>query len=383
MRLPNLKRHIAKTFKQPAYAFKVGLARLMAHLYYYYADGRAPNPESLTFFLTHKCNLHCVMCGQWGEGGITKKQSTKFIMEELPVEALYKVIDEIAAFSPSITLFGGEPLLHKNCIDIIRYIKAKKMHCLMITNGFLIHDHANELVASGLDELNVSLDGPRDLHDQIRGLSGLFERIMKGLELIHTLKHSCGSKKPLVNIQCTITRYNYHRLEEMLAVADCAHADSLTFHNLIFTDKETLCRQKKYDELLGSSSADWEGFDFEPGIDTALLHKKMELIRSGRYNFDIDFYPNFTHTELDRYYNDPDFVPGEYPARCLSPWLAAYLFPDGNIRPCLNGSYTFGNIKDGNFNSIWNSRKAIHYRQALKKNALFPACVRCTELYRY
>jgi Fe-coproporphyrin III synthase len=246
-----------------------------------------------------------------------------------------------------------------------------------------VENHASDLVASGLDELNVSLDGARDLHDQIRGMPGLFEKIMAGLELIKGLKTLDKKNKPLVNIQCTITRYNYHRLEEMMAVVERAGADAITFHNLIFTNKDILEKQKVFDDMLGCSSDAWQGFSYDPGIDTALLREKMEVIRSLRHPFSIDFYPNFSYPALERYYKDPCFVPSEYPARCLSPWLVAYIFPDGSVRPCLNCSYSFGTIKEGPFAGIWNSPKALIYRQTLRKNKTFPVCARCTELYRY
>ena len=50
----------------------------------------------------------------------------------------------------------------------------------------------------------------------------------------------------------------------MVDVARSLHADSLTFHNLIFLDRETLQQQKQYDDLLGNSSKSWEGFVFDP-----------------------------------------------------------------------------------------------------------------------
>lgn len=380
---PNFRRLIYKAMKQPGYALKVAARRLAAHGYYRFGNGRSGNPESITLFLTHKCNLHCKMCGQWGEGGVTKKQSTQFICEELPVDTLRSMIDEISDFSPSITLFGGEPLLYKDCIEIIKYIKSKKMHCLVITNGSLIEPLAKQLVESRLDELNVSIDGPRDTHDRIRGLPGLFDGILAGLELVKLIKTARGLSKPLVNIQCTITKDNYLTLDQMADVARRAGADSMTFHNLIFTNKDILARQKKFDGLLACSSADWDGFDFDPGIDPAALSAKVGRIISENPDLKIDLYPNFSGRQLERYYNDPSFIPSEYPARCLSPWIAAYVFPDGEVRPCLNCSYSYGNIKKAPFKKIWNSQNAVKYRLILKENKIFPVCSRCTELYRY
>lgn len=391
MSLPgNFNRSFSKALKQPFYAAGVLKKRLMARAHYRFSGGKSGYPEAITLFLTHKCNLHCKMCGQWGEGGVTKKAASDgagHILTELPFDSIKTLIDDISPFRPSITLFGGEPLLHTRAIDIIRHIKSKGMHCLVITNGFLLEKLAAQLVPSGLDELNVSLDGSATLHDEIRGMEGLFGKIMSGLREINRLKRLQGRKRPIINLQCTITKYNSAQLEQLIGVADEAGADSLTFHNLIFTNKKLLEEQKPYDDALNCSSRDWEGFDFEPGIDAEALLEKMRMIRAGRYPFSVDFYPNLSHDGLIRYYRDPCLAPdvhfAELPAKCLSPWIVAYVFPDGEVRPCLNRTYSFGNIKDAKFSDIWNSGKAVEYRMALKKAGIFPLCRRCTELYRY
>jgi radical SAM protein with 4Fe4S-binding SPASM domain len=381
--LRNAKRFAGKALKQPAYAIKVLFARLQAYASYSWARGKSSSPEAVTFFLTHRCNLRCRMCGQWGESGVTKKESAQYLREELSFSLFTSIIDGVAGFKPNITLFGGEPLLYPDCLKLIRYIKEKKLHCLMITNGFLLENSADEIVASGLDELNVSLDGDRELHDEIRGMPGLFDTIMRGLKKIHELKGESGKRTPLLNLQCTITQYNYRDLEQLIGVAEEAHADSLTFHNLIFVSREALERQKEYDTLLGCSSRDWEGFVFDPGIDTQLLSRQIRRILAGKYSFKVDFYPNFSFDELREYYRISGGIFREKGLRCLSPWMAAYIFPDGQVKPCLNSSYSFGNVKENGFLKIWNGKEAVSFRKFLKETKMFPACQRCTELYRY
>jgi len=204
------------------------------------------------------------MCGQWGEGGVTRQEGAIALDKQLSQQEVCSVIDDIAGFSPNITLFGGEPLLFPGCVELIRYIKNKGLHCLMITNGSLLERYAQDIVSAGLDELNLSLDGGSALHDEIRGMPGLFSRIMAGVDKINYFKATIKSKRPLINLQCTITRYNYLCLEQLLDVAAALKADSLTFHNLIFLNKAILQKQAIIDASLDSSSKDWEGFIFDP-----------------------------------------------------------------------------------------------------------------------
>lgn len=379
----NLRRFFYKTLRQPGYALRVAKLRLQANIYYFLRNGKASYPEAITLFLTHCCNLACRMCGQWGREGITRKQTSQYIQTELSLNELKSIIDDISRFKPNITLFGGEPLLYNGCIEIIKYIKQKEMHCLIITNGYLLEDLAEEIIDSGLDELNVSLDGNAALHDQIRGLPGLFTKITRGLKKINYFKAKHKKKRPFINLQCTITQYNYRYLEQLIDIAKSINADALTFHNLIFVNRRLLDKQKEFDNLLGCSSCDWEGFTFEPGIEPEVLSAKIKQILSGRYRFSVDFYPNFSYQELIQYYNNPSYFPCEYTCRCLSPWIVAYVFPDGEVRPCLNSSYSFGSLREDRFSKIWNSPQATRFRRMLKQNKIFPACVRCTELYRY
>jgi len=381
--LRNLKRFIAKSVKQPMYAAKVASRRFSAYYSYYFGRGRSSAPEAITFFLTRLCNLRCKMCGQWGDIGASKAEDIRKLQSWLSFEEIREVLEEVSIFSPGITLFGGEPLMHPDCIDIMKYIKKLKLHGLIITNGTLLERAAQDIVGAGWDELNISLDGDGPLHDQIRGLPGIFDRIMAGIDEVNKLKENFRVKKPLINIQCTVSQYNYEKLDVMLYVAKRAKANSLTFHNLIFLKRELVEEQKKFDGLLGCSSRDWEGFVFEPGIDPGGLFKKMQKILAGSHKFSVDFYPNFSEKALKEYYENPDYLPSEYAARCLSPWVCAYIFPEGDVKPCLNCSYSFGNIKIQSFIKAWNSEKAVRYRQTLKKEGIFPICRRCTELYRY
>jgi len=379
----NFKRFSNKVIKQPGYAARVLTRRAKAYFYYYFGQGTSGLPEAITLFLTHRCNLRCKMCGQWGDSGVTKKMSHDSIKEELPYREFEKFIDDVSVFKPNITLFGGEPLLYSHCLDLIKHIKNKKMHCLMITNGSLLEKYAEDLVDVGLDELNLSLDGGKNLHDKIRGMPGLFERITSGLKEVNRIKKERGVVKPIINLQCTIIKDNYRRLDELLEVVKDVGADSLTFHNLIFLRRDLIEKQKFYDKLLGCSSISWEGFVFEPEIASEVLYLKIREIMAPKHRFMIDFYPNFSLKGLKEYYENPAYLPSEYSSRCLSPWVTAYVFPNGQVRPCLNFDYSYGNIKFDKFMQIWNGDSAVRYRKVIKDRGIFPVCIRCTELYRY
>ncbi len=381
--LRNTRRFVGKALRQPVYAVRVAAKRLRAYAAYRAAGGRSPAPEAITFFLTRLCNLRCKMCGQWGDQGVTKKEGGAILRETLSQEAVGRVLEEVGALRPNITLFGGEPLLHPDVLAIMAAVKERGLHGLVITNGTLLDRFARPIVEMGWDELNISVDGDKALHEEIRGLPGVFDRIMGGIAKVNAAKKALRRKRPLINLQCTITKYNYEHLEVLLGVARQTEAASLTFHNLIFLGSKVMEEHRRVDQMLGCSSRDWEGFIFDPGIDPRRLFEKMRFVLSRPAAFSVDFYPNFTQKGVAEYYLRPDYLPSEYAPRCVSPWISAYVFPDGGVRPCLNCSFSFGNINETSFLKIWNSPEAVRYRQALQKEGIFPACRRCTELYRY
>ena len=114
-------------------------------------------------------------------------------------------------------------------------------------------------------------------------LPGAFDKISRGIGLINAAKSQRKQNKPLINIQCTINRHNYQRLDEFIEAVRQFKANAVTFHNLIFLNQEAIAKQKRIDGLLNCSSQDWEGFIFEPGIDSKKLYQKLKAILSREY----------------------------------------------------------------------------------------------------
>jgi MoaA/NifB/PqqE/SkfB family radical SAM enzyme len=87
----------------------------------------------------------------------------------------------VERFRPfSVTICGGEPLLRRDALEIIARVKHAPgwRYVSIITNGwFLSESKAAQLLATGLDQINVSLNFPDERQDEDRRLPGLFARI--------------------------------------------------------------------------------------------------------------------------------------------------------------------------------------------------------------
>src|SRR4030042_2337748 len=110
--IKNIKRTIAKASQQPTYALHAARMRFLSALSYRFRNGRSALPETISLLLTYRCNLHCQMCGQWGERGSLKNLPLAITRRYLELPLIERLIEEVKAFHPAITLFGGAPLLH-------------------------------------------------------------------------------------------------------------------------------------------------------------------------------------------------------------------------------------------------------------------------------
>jgi len=325
------------------------------------------------------------MCGQWGEDGWARKLAPETVKLELPVETLESLADDLASFKPAITLFGGEPLMFSEWERLVRALKSRHLRVNMITNGTLLDKFAEKTVDLGIDELIFSLDGPEEVHDSMRSGKGIFRKATEAFGKLAEYKRKTKRKYPKVNVNTTIFETNYQRLAEVVAIAESIGADAITFHHLIFLS-EAVCaaNSKVFRDEFSLECRDWVGFarDTLPDIDVDYLIETLHELKKRESGVSVSVYPNYTDEEIRAYYSSFEFKADSYAPRCISPWRTAYIFPNGDVKPCLDTCYIAGNILERRFTDIWNGEPMRNYRSVLKKMGHFPACTRCTEFYR-
>jgi len=383
--LRNLRRSIKKAREFPVYAVRAALMRARGSVSYRLGRGWSTPPETVSLLPSYACNLRCAMCGQWGEGGSSVYYTPEILSRRLSLSDIEAVVADLSRrkiLPPAITLFGGEPLLYKDIIGAVSLIKGAGLRVNIITNGTLLSRHAADLVAAGLDEIIFSLDGPPAVHDRVRGRDGVFEEARAGFALLAEEKKKAGKKHPIVNVNSTIFDFNYRHLAETVETARGLGARDVTFHHLIFISRDMYDRHNQImTDLFDTESTDWAGFieDTLPDIDPEIL---TEQIREATA-LGASIYPNLTREEIARYYTEFPFQPRSYSGRCKSPWMTAYIFPDKSVRPCLSMNVSMGSLDDASFYDIWNNDRYRRYRREVKNRGRFPACDRCTELFRF
>lgn len=146
-----------------------------------------------SFFLlvAYDCNFACPYCYEGSISGFGNRWSNQVMTKELVDKAFVAMVHlnpERRLHGNNITLFGGEPLLADNH-DIVCYIVGKGVRegyvSAAITNGYDLDRYADILKPGMLQFLQISLDGARDEHDNVRKHrdgSKTFDRIMDNIE---------------------------------------------------------------------------------------------------------------------------------------------------------------------------------------------------------
>jgi radical SAM protein with 4Fe4S-binding SPASM domain len=124
--------------------------------------------------LTLACNLRCGHCGS--RAGRARRN-------ELSTDECLDIVRQLAARGTrEVSLIGGEAYLRRDWLIIIKAITAAGMHCGMQTGGrALTEEKIRQAVDAGLRTIGVSIDGPPDVHDKLRGVVGSHERALQAL----------------------------------------------------------------------------------------------------------------------------------------------------------------------------------------------------------
>jgi radical SAM protein with 4Fe4S-binding SPASM domain len=174
-------------------------------------------PYVVSWNLTYRCNLACEHC-YLDAGGFPAVQSEEFEdRSELDTEQCRKVIDDIVAFAPEALtiLTGGEPLLRRDILDIVRYAAERGLWVVIGTNGVSITETlARRLREEGVRGMALSLDAlDAQTHDGFRRVRGAWDNTVRGSRVLREVG------LPFI-VQTTVGRHN---IDAVGALADFAH----------------------------------------------------------------------------------------------------------------------------------------------------------------
>jgi len=355
---------------------------------------RVPPPLVIAVRPTYNCNLRCLMCNQWGENGVFMKWPKRFVRREMTTQDFKDFFDEVSSFKPYIYFTGGEPLLAKDTLELIRYASSRHLVTSMSTNSTLLQDKAEEVIRSGLDYIYLSLDAPAPCDKEVIrrqvNRQDSNQRAVDSIRHLLELRDELGIGLPVVQIQTIIVKENQYKLLEMAHfVEDVLQPDVWGLQLCVHTTPElSAATTRIYQENFGQDQVGWEGFVrvFTSDMNFEEISWQLETIMSSRWKFKLRIYsptglPGF---DLRRYYLEPERDSCDLQNfSCMNPYVFAQLQPNGDIAFCgSQPDYIVGNVKQHSFLDVWNSKRAQKWRHFLQKHS-FPVCKRCFSLHEY
>lgn len=179
----------------------------------------------LTIAPTLGCNFRCVYCYE-------KEHDDIHFMREDVQKDLLRLIEEKCKKLDllSVAWYGGEPLL---AFDLVKSLSKKfieicdkygvRYQANIITNGYLLNKEiVKELEDIHVKHIQVTIDGPKDIHDKrrfLKGKQGTFDKIFKNLK-------NLSEYSPSISLRINVDRENCDRVNE---IVDLLEENNLTF----------------------------------------------------------------------------------------------------------------------------------------------------------
>jgi MoaA/NifB/PqqE/SkfB family radical SAM enzyme len=304
-----------------------------------------------------RCNCRCLMCDIWKANADRRELTVDDLAPHLATFRRWHV--------RWVVLSGGEALLHGNLwrlCDLLRETGVARL--TLLSTGLLLRKHAGDIVAH-LDEVIVSLDGSREVHDRIRNVPNAFDRLADGVGALRAARPGFR-----VTGRAVLQRENFRDLPGIIEAARALGLDQISFLAADVTSA-AFNRPDGWDGIRASEVA------LGPEEARAFRDLTEQVIRANA----ADFASRFIAESPDKLRRLPAYyaalnAEGDFPeVRCNAPWVSTVIEADGTVRPCFFHN-PLGNIHDQPLDTILNSEAAVGFRRTLDVHR-DPTCRRC------
>ena len=305
----------------------------------------------MIFYITDKCNLKCSHCFYWRH--INKKT------DEMSLGQIKKVIRSLKNRLESVVITGGEPFLRKEIFEICKYFerynKTKKI--IIATNATLpetVYEKVNLILKkTNLDlDIQISLDGLEKTHDEIRGVHGSFQNVIKTVNKLKKLKMNGNFN---VSISTTISKKN---IAEIPALMDFVQKELKEFHGLQIMRNSKLHSFNVPKEIL----SDFDSQEKILGLKE--IKAILEKINEKKTNKNDPLLDRIT--EIFNEYMIEILEKKKPLLKCRAGKIDGVVYSNGNVAMC-EFTKSFAQLKDYNYDfyKLWNSNKAKRMREKI------------------
>jgi MoaA/NifB/PqqE/SkfB family radical SAM enzyme len=337
-------------------------------------------PSYISFTITNRCNLRCRMCGQWSEEGYVRGKQ-RDLSREMDLVDWERLVDEVADHGvQSVLLRGGEPFLFPGIVELLEHLHQRDLFVSIDTNGTLLKEYAEVLTRLGKIHVTISVDGPEEIHDQVRGVKGTFQRLKEGVARLFELEAQ-GGQAVSKSVNFTILDTSYRWLPLMPDVTRNLGINTMAIVPYYYFPAEV---GRRYESELRSAFAcpafSWVGFHHEEsGVDFEQFQSAWRAYRANLGEI-YDFpYMAFGEEEYRVWFQDATTPVGRL--ECANVEKLIDIQPTGEANFCVDfPDYSLGNVKEASIESLWNGERASQFRQ-YRRHSPLAICYRCGSKY--
>jgi len=314
-------------------------------------------PYVVSWNLTYRCNLACEHC--YLDAGRSPLVATENFadLSELGTDECYRIIDEIVAFAPDCLtiLTGGEPLLRRDILEIVRRAAERGLWVVVGTNGVRISENvARRLADAGARGLSLSLDALEpDRHDRFRRVRGAWQNTVDGAQILNTVG------LPFI-VQTTA---GAHNLNELDAIADFAHgrlaAKVWNLYFLVPTGR-------------GQFVSDITAADYDQVL--ASLYR-IQRKYTGRMLVNAKCAPHYIKTVLEQGDVDRIRTYSDGAGGCPAGTHYLGIRPNGDVTPCPYLPVFAGSLRNASLKDLWNTSEL--FTRIRRRASLGGRCGEC------
>ena len=312
--------------------------------------------------ITLRCDHACSHCGS---------RAAKARPDELDRDGLFSVADALARLGTrEVTLIGGEAYLHPDCEALIEYLSGKGIWVSMQTGGRSV-DAAmvQRFKAAGLRAMGVSIDGPAEVHDVLRGVKGSHASAERALDAML-------AEGLMVTTNMQVNRLTYHFLREHYEFLDAKGVRSWRCQLTV-----PMGRAADHPQWL------LEPYQMLEVLDTLAELQLEALSRNEARGLPVQRAMNVHGSNNLGYYGPHEELlrsqPGhrsEYWGGCPAGRFVLGIESDGVVKGCPSlptAPYVGGNVKDLTLDQIWNTSEEIHFTRNRSTEELWGFCKGC------
>jgi MoaA/NifB/PqqE/SkfB family radical SAM enzyme len=316
-------------------------------------------PVCLYLEVTNRCNLLCETCPR------------TFEALEPPADmswALFtRIVDQVPGVARAVLHGVGEPMLVRELPQMIRYLKDRGIYVLFNTNGTLLRPaRFPELIATGLDELRVSLDAADAATYRIVRGKDFFGRIVRDVRKLTQYQAETGALTPRVSLWLTGLKETVQQLPEFVRLAADMGVREVHLQRLVFDEsgfgmaraESSLFEQTRAEEQAAIEAAQALGAELGVTLDASGATEPGASLKK----------------QSDQPWST-----------CRRPWSLMYFTAHGRALPCCIApfsargydTYTLGDATQQTLREIWNGAAYQDFRAALVSDAPPKPCQGC------